>query len=226
MIWSNFLPRRFAPKGQTSNPEPEIHQGTGMAAEASTKNIASQTSAMGALMGLIAAQGGGCQLSMVAPQPKTSDDVFGSIEANTTEKRWMAWVASPYMPSVAALAAMGIDPSRLLFIHARDEAHAVGVVEQALRSGTCGAVFAWLSGVSPEVQARLQQAAQAGGAWGTVFHDAKGFGQGDAKHTVMSPVIRPMQDRLAQKVVDTTTKAAARVRHSIPSENYNLQLDF
>jgi cell division inhibitor SulA len=226
MIWSNFLPRRFAPKGHTRIPEPEVHQGAGKVTEASAKNGASQASAMGALMGLIAAQGGGCQLSMVAPQPKPSDDVFGSGETNAMEKRWMAWVASPYMPSAAALTAMGVDASSLLFIHARDEEHAVWVMEQALRSGTCGAVFAWLPGVSPEIQARLQQAAQAGGAWGTVFHDADRSGMGDVKQAAMPSMIRPMQDKLAQKVVDTTTKAAARVRHSRASESFNLQLDF
>jgi cell division inhibitor SulA len=85
------------------------------------------------------------------------------------QQRWLAWVAPPYLPSAATLASLGIDVSRILLIHPKAAADGLWAVEQALRSGTCGAVLAWLSHSDAEVQARLQRAAEAGRSWGILF---------------------------------------------------------
>lgn len=85
------------------------------------------------------------------------------------QKRWIAWVAPPYVPYAPALAAAGVDPSRLLLIHPRLGGDGLSAVEQSLRSGTCGAVLAWpMAGDAPLLR-RLQMAAAEGKSWGILF---------------------------------------------------------
>jgi len=43
------------------------------------------------------------------------------------------------------------------------------VLEQSLRSGTCGAVLAWLEKGDAEMLDHLRQAAEAGNTWGVLF---------------------------------------------------------
>ncbi len=85
------------------------------------------------------------------------------------EDRWLAFIAPPYIPYAPALAAAGVDLSRVLLIHPRDRRDALWATEQALRSGTCGMVLAWPQGVDHQTLRRLQLAAEAGGAWGVLF---------------------------------------------------------
>lgn len=92
------------------------------------------------------------------------------------EGQGVVWVAPPYLPYAPALVAAGVEPERCLVVmterspggrggYGRDE---LWVIEQALRSGACGAVLAWLDdeGIGPDYRAlrRLQLAAEAGGA--------------------------------------------------------------
>lgn len=236
MIWSNLLPLRFSEKAAVSEPVAAAQAESPCEKPvARVKGRAHPASAMGALMNLVASQAGGCQLTMVAPKvaPKVAPSQGtgfggpGSAGAEAAEKRWIAWVAAPYMPSAAALSAMGIDPASLLFIHARDEEHAVWVMEQALRSGTCAAVFAWLPHLEPKVQARLQQAAQCGNAWGTLLHDV-GFHEAEQaeRESERPSVGQRIAQTMATTVATTTAKAAVKVRQSVTGEGYTLQLDF
>ncbi|MDT8384285.1 MAG: hypothetical protein RRB22_07710 [Gammaproteobacteria bacterium] len=87
--------------------------------------------------------------------------------------RWLVLVSPPRRPDATELAAAGIDPSRVLLVHAR---HANGaddnglkVVEQALQSGTCGAVVAWLEACDMPAMQRLRRAAVVGQAWGVML---------------------------------------------------------
>lgn len=86
-------------------------------------------------------------------------------------KRWLVWVAPPYIPYAPAMQSAGVDLSRVLLVHPRATADGLWAVEQALRSGTCGAVLAWLSGSGGESNTlrRLQLAAEAGNSWGILF---------------------------------------------------------
>jgi hypothetical protein len=84
-------------------------------------------------------------------------------------RRWLAWVAPPCVPYAPALAAAGIDLSRVLLVHPRAENDALWAVEQALRSGTCSAVLAWIAGAEMRILRRLQLAAEAGHSWGILF---------------------------------------------------------
>lgn len=86
---------------------------------------------------------------------------------------WLAWVTPPYVPYAAALAAAGIDLKRLLVAKPPSEADAWWTAEQALRSGACGALLAWLRAADERRMRRLQLAAETGHTWGVLFRHAR-----------------------------------------------------
>jgi len=88
--------------------------------------------------------------------------------AGMCQSRWLLLVAPPEIPSVQQFIAAGIDPSRVLVLHPH-AVRGVSVIEQALRSGTCGAVLLWLQQRDEQTQRRLRQAAEAGRCWGVLF---------------------------------------------------------
>lgn len=88
--------------------------------------------------------------------------------------RWVALIAPPYIPYAPALAAAGVDLSRLLLIRPRSDADGLAVVERALRAGNCAAVLAWPMLVDPAMWARLQLAAEAGDCCGLMFRVSAG----------------------------------------------------
>ena len=83
----------------------------------------------------------------------------------------VAWVAAPFIPYAPALQQAGVDLSQTLRIQARNTADAVWAAEQALRSGTCGAVLVWLADADHNALRRLQLAAEAGNAFCFVLRD-------------------------------------------------------
>lgn len=98
--------------------------------------------------------------------------------------RWLVLVSPAQRPDVATLTAAGIEPSRVLLVHARDSHglnnaglnmnnNGLKIVEQALRSGTCGAVVAWPETCDTSTLQRLRSAAVAGHAWGVMFREAE-----------------------------------------------------
>jgi len=86
------------------------------------------------------------------------------------QERWLAWIAPPYIPYAPALANAGINLSRILMVHPRTPQEALWATEQALRSGTCSAVLAWLKSPDERALRRLQLATAAGGSWGIFFN--------------------------------------------------------
>jgi protein ImuA len=99
------------------------------------------------------------------PQPQA-----GRASGGCCCRRWrrpggaLVLVNPPHRPFVPALAAQGLDASRLLVLQgpmlARDAAARVWACEQALRGAGVSAVLAWLPQVRPEQLRRLQMAAQ------------------------------------------------------------------
>ena len=87
-------------------------------------------------------------------------------------RRWIAFVAPPYVPYAPALAREGIDLAYLLVIRAQSGPDKLWAVEQALRSGSCGAVLFWLSSGDERSLRRLQLAAEEGDALGVFFNRA------------------------------------------------------
>ncbi len=86
--------------------------------------------------------------------------------------RWIAMVAPPFLPYAPALAAQGLDLSRVLTIHPGDADQGLWAVEQALRSGTCAAVLVWPRQCDERSLRRLQLAAEAGDSLGLLFREA------------------------------------------------------
>jgi cell division inhibitor SulA/protein ImuA len=93
--------------------------------------------------------------------------------ASVSEQRgWQAWVAPPHLPYAPALAAAGVKLKQLLVVQPQSAADAWWTAEQALRSGACSAVLAWLSMPDERRMRRLQLGAESGRAWGVLFRSA------------------------------------------------------
>jgi hypothetical protein len=85
---------------------------------------------------------------------------------------WLAWVAPPHLPYAPALATAGVRLQRLLVAMPQSANDAWWAAEQALRSGACSAVLAWLTMPDERRMRRLQLGAEAGSAWGVLFRSA------------------------------------------------------
>jgi hypothetical protein len=85
---------------------------------------------------------------------------------------WLAWVAPPHVPYAPALAAAGVRLQRMLVAKPQSAADAWWTAEQALRSGACSAVLAWLKTPDERLMRRLQLGAESGRAWGVLFRSA------------------------------------------------------
>lgn len=86
---------------------------------------------------------------------------------------WLVWIAPPHVPYAPALAAAGVSLPQILVVKPRNVADAWWAAEQALRSGACGAVLAWLAGFDERRMRRLQLAAEAGKGWGVLFRPVR-----------------------------------------------------
>ncbi len=80
-------------------------------------------------------------------------------------KRRILLVAPPYIPYAPAFMHYGLDVSRLLVAHCRRQDEVLWAVEQALRSGACAAVLAWIDAADERSLRRLQLAAEGSDVW-------------------------------------------------------------
>lgn len=87
--------------------------------------------------------------------------------------RWIALVAPPHIPYAPALAAHGMDLSRILLIHPRAGSDTLWALEQTMRSGSCAAVLAWPRQAEHQQLRRLQLAAEAGHCWGLLLRNER-----------------------------------------------------
>ena len=85
---------------------------------------------------------------------------------------WQAWVSPPHVPYAPALSVAGVNLKQLLVVQPRSAADAWWTAEQALRSGACSAVLAWLSMPDEKRMRRMQLGAESGRAWGVLFRSA------------------------------------------------------
>jgi len=83
---------------------------------------------------------------------------------------WTLWVSPPFIPYAPALSRHGIDLTRMLFVHtAPNHRDSLWAMEQALRSGSCAAVLAWVQSADETALRRLQLAAEEGRCWAVLF---------------------------------------------------------
>ena len=67
-----------------------------------------------------------------------------AMEQLSSKGRWQVFIAPPFMPYAPLLSARGIDTQQILLVHPQNRQDLLWSIEQALRSTTCSAVFAWL----------------------------------------------------------------------------------
>jgi protein ImuA len=82
---------------------------------------------------------------------------------------WGALIAPPYIPYAPALRRAGVDLSKLLVVHARQDMDTLWAMEQALHSRTCAVVVGWSQAADDASLRRLQLAAEASGSWVVLF---------------------------------------------------------
>ncbi len=128
---------------------------------------------VGTLTELLLAEAGVGELSLLLPALRGI-----ACDTPATTRRWFAWIAPPHAPYPPALAQGGIPPDRLLFIRATRMQDRLWAVEQALRSGSCAAVLAWLDGADDRWLRRLKLAAETGPALTVLFRPLRCRGIG------------------------------------------------
>jgi hypothetical protein len=89
--------------------------------------------------------------------------------ALTRSGRRTVWVAPPCIPYAPALAAAGVDLVNVLMVRSADRRDALWAAEQALRSGSCHALVAWLARPRYAELQRLAVAAEASHAAAFLF---------------------------------------------------------
>lgn len=99
--------------------------------------------------------------------------VIPAVARLTRSERWITLVAPPYLPYAPALAAHGVELSRLLLVQTPAVDERLWACEQALRARSCGAVLAWLNQVHENALKRLQLAAETSGALVLLFRSAR-----------------------------------------------------
>ena len=105
------------------------------------------------------------ELSLLIPALKSLTQQDDSIE-----KKWVVWVAPPFIPYAPALKQHGIQIDRLLFIDPSVKGEScLWAVEQAARSGSSAAVLAWVPAANGVVLRRLQLAAEKQNCWTVLF---------------------------------------------------------
>ena len=87
-------------------------------------------------------------------------------------RRWIVWVAPPFVPYAPALAQHGVELSRVLIVHPKKDADTLWAVEQAVRSQSSVAVLAWIGQVGIPALRRLQLGAEASRCWTVLFRPA------------------------------------------------------
>ena len=118
------------------------------------------------------------------------------------QPRWIAWIAPPHIPYAPALAAHGVDISRILLIHPRTARDNLWALEQAMKTGTCSAVLGWPTDeLRHQDIRRLQVAAHQGGTLGLLFRSEQVALQ--ASPAPFRLVIRPLANPQADDCQNT-----------------------
>ena len=86
---------------------------------------------------------------------------------------WVIMITPPHIPYAPALAAHGIQLSRLMLVRPEADEEKFWACEQALRSACCGAVLMWTDHGRERSIRRLQLAAERGGALAILFRSSR-----------------------------------------------------
>ena len=116
-----------------------------------------------------------------------------------SERRDVVWIAPPHKPYAPALAAAGLDLSRLFIVACKTPQDALWAFEQSLRAPECGAAFAWLATSDQRVLRRLQVAARDGRTWGALWR--RPGQRGSAMAAPLRLALSPRDGKLAVRVL-------------------------
>ncbi|BBL71780.1 translesion DNA synthesis-associated protein ImuA [Methylogaea oryzae] len=117
----------------------------------------------------------------------------------SSEDRWLAWVAPPYIPYPPALAAAGLKMERLLWLRPDNHTDALWALEQALRSGACSAVLGWPATLDGKALRRLQLAAEEGRAVSLLFRPLRTAA--NASTAALRLALEPADGRLKIRIL-------------------------
>ncbi len=85
-------------------------------------------------------------------------------------RKWIAWVAPPFIPYAPALQQHGVDVGRQLMIHPTPGSkNRLWAIEQVVRSGSSAGVLAWVAAADDVMLRRLQLAAEDQACWIVLF---------------------------------------------------------
>ena len=113
--------------------------------------------------------------------------------------RDVVWIAPPYQPYAPALAAAGLDLSRLFIVRCASPQEALWAYEQALRAPECGAAFAWLGTADQRPLRRLAVAAREGRTFGVLWRRPGQHAQ--AVSAALRLQLSPRQGLLAVRIL-------------------------
>ncbi|MCK0510032.1 translesion DNA synthesis-associated protein ImuA [Aromatoleum buckelii] len=114
-------------------------------------------------------------------------------------ERWIAWIAPPHLPYAPALAAAGVRLDRLLLLTSSDPATTLWTIRQAVASGGCSVVVAWLPNAQSAALRRLQLAAEASAT--SLFVFRPGGAAQQASPASLRLRLQPAPDALVLEIV-------------------------
>ncbi len=169
----NLSENLFEPSLRSTGPRPVLQQLGGQLWRARQLDLPrpeSQPTGYQALDQTLAAGGWPRQglVELLLPRPGIGELrlLAPALAKLSQQSRWLLWVNPPQLPYAPALAAMGIDISKILMVHTKQHQDALWTLEQALKSGTCAAALGWLDErqLDNSRLRRLQLAARQGDA--------------------------------------------------------------
>ena len=104
----------------------------------------------------------------------------GQLGTAGAARKWVAWIAPPFVPYAPALQQSGVRVDALLLVHPSNK-ECLWTVEQVIRSGSSSGVLAWLAAADHVALRRLQLAAEEQGCWTILFRPFS------ARRTVLAP---------------------------------------
>ena len=165
---------------------------------------------LGILIEFLLPETGAGELTLLLP-------ALGALAAEPAERRWLAWIAAPHAPYAPALAQSGIRPDRLLLVSAEKTPDRLWAAEQALRSGSCAAVLAWLDAVDDRWLRRLSLAAQTGRTLAVLMRPAQH--RTSASPASLRLLLEPMPGGLDLSVLKSRGRGPVRVRDVLGSND-------
>jgi cell division inhibitor SulA/protein ImuA len=147
----------------------------------------------GALSEILSDSRGIGELSFLAP-------LLGSAKA---DGRLVAWIAPPWLPYAPALVRAGLALDRMLVVQPEKGLDGLWSAEQALRSGACHAVLAWLdASLGRDGYAwlrRLAMAAETGKSCGILMRSMAAAGQPTPAQVRLA--LAPENERLSVRIL-------------------------